>query len=304
MQSESELDEAIYGLSILSEHSELYEEFANNVAATKLVELLAHENTDIAIAAIEIISELTDEDVEAEQGQWDVLVAAFLDADLLGLLISNFGRFKEDDAADASGVYHSLGVIENLLSQPTNTDTIGKETKFLTWLLNRIQEQEKPTTQNKQYASEILSILTQSSRPNRKRVIEANGVEILMTQLAPYRRDDPQKESAEEEYMENLFNCLTSLVDEPEGKAQFLEAEGVELCLLMVRDGKTSKSRSLKVLDHACGYAESNPTSEAPHTNGNSSKGKEKEEAVSGTYIHEVAQVLLHSLLRHDLHLC
>lgn len=271
MDSEGDLDEAIKGLSILSEHSEHYEEFSKNAAAAKLVELLAHENTDIAIAAIEIISELTDEDVEAEQEQWDALVGAFLDADLLSLLISNFSRFDESDEADASGVYHSLNVLENLLSQPTHTETIGKEAKLITWLLNRIQELEKTTTQNKQYASEILSILTQSSRPNRTHVIDANGVEIIMTQLAPYRRDDPEKESAEEEYMENLFNCLTSLVDEPEGKTKFLEAEGVELCLLMVRDGKTSKARSLKVLDHACGYAESSQQPNGANSSSSSS---------------------------------
>jgi beta-catenin-like protein 1 len=271
MESEGDLDESIKGLSTLSEHPELYEDFAKNTAAAKLVELLAHENTDIAIAAIEMISELTDEDVAGEQEQWDALVAAFLEADLLSLLISNFSRFDETDSADASGVYHSLSVIENLLSQPSNTDVIGKETTFVTWLLERVKKAEKPTTQNKQYASEILSILTQSSRPNRVHIAEANGVDIFLTNLAPYRRDDPEKDSDEEEYMENMFNCLSSIVEEPVGKAKFLEAEGVELCLLLVRDGKTSKSRSLKVLDHACGYAEDAPTT-APQTNGLASK--------------------------------
>ncbi|USP79077.1 hypothetical protein yc1106_06351 [Curvularia clavata] len=256
MESEGDLDEGIKALSILSEHPELYEEFAKTAAASKLVELLAHENTDIAIGAIEMISELTDEDVGGEQEQWDALVAAFMEADLLGLLISNFSRFDETDEADASGVYNSLSVIENLLSQPANTDIIGKESTLLKWLLDRIQKDEKPTSQNKQYASEILSILTQSSRPNRNHVAEANGVEVFLTNLAPYRRDDPEKDSYEEEYMENLFNCLCSVTEEPLGKAKFLEAEGVELCLLFIRDGKTSKSRALKVLDHACGYAE------------------------------------------------
>ncbi|CAN9171938.1 unnamed protein product [Alternaria alternata] len=271
MESEGDLDEGIKALSILSEHPELYEEFAKSTAASKLVELLAHENTDIAIAAIEMISELTDEDVGGEQEQWDALVTAFMDADLLSLLISNFSRFDESDEADASGVYNSLSVIENLLSQPTYTDIIGRETALLKWLLDRIQKPEKPTTQNKQYASEILSILTQSSRPNRNHVADANGVEIFLTNLAPYRRDDPEKDSNEEEYMENLFNCLSSITEEPLGKAKFLEAEGVELCLLFVRDGKTSKSRALKVLDHACGYAEESTT---PQTNG-TSQGKE-----------------------------
>ncbi|KAH9880775.1 hypothetical protein IAQ61_001069 [Plenodomus lingam] len=259
MDSEADLDEGIKDLSILSEHPELYEDFAKGPAAAKLVELLAHENTDIAIAAIEIISELTDEDVGGEQEQWDAVVTAFLDADLLSLLISNFSRFDESDSADASGVYHSLSVIENLLSQPSNTDMIGEQITLVQWLLDRIQKSEKPTTQNKQYASEILSILTQSSRPNRNRIAEANGVEIFLTNLAPYRRDDPEKDSDEEEYMENLFDCLSSVTEEPIGKMEFLKAEGVELCLLFIRDGKTSKSRAMKVLDHACGYAEDTP---------------------------------------------
>jgi beta-catenin-like protein 1 len=275
MESEGDLDDGIKDLSILSEHPELYEEFAQSSAASKLVELLAHENTDIAIGAIEMISELTDDDVAAEQEQWDALVAAFMEADLLGLLISNFSRFNESDEADASGVYHSLSVIEHLLSQPANTDLIGGQATLLKWLLDRIQKPEKSTSQNKQYASEILSILTQTSRPNRNHITEANGAEIFLTNLAPYRRDDPDKDSNEEEYMENLFNCLSSVTEEPSGKAKFLEAEGVELCLLFVRDGKTSKSRALKVLDHACGYAEEAST-EAPQTNGTNSKGKGK----------------------------
>jgi beta-catenin-like protein 1 len=142
---------------------------------------------------------------------------------------------------------------------------IGKEKALITWLLERIQKPEKPTTQNKQYASELLSILTQSSRPNRTLIADTNGVELFLTNLAPYRRDDPEKDSDEEEYMENLFNCLTSIVEEPIGKTKFLEAEGAELCLLLVRDGKTSKSRALKVLDHACGYAEA-PASKGSST--------------------------------------
>jgi beta-catenin-like protein 1 len=264
MESEGDLDESIKSLSILSEHPELYEEFAESTAASKLVELLAHENTDIAIAAIEMISELTDEDVSGDLGQWDSLVSAFLDRDLLSLIISNFARFDESDAADRSGVYHSLSVIENLLSHPSNTDVIGAQAPFLSWLLTRLQESEQPTSQNKQYASEILSILTQTSRPNRALITASNGVEILLTHLAPYRRADPQKDSDEEEFMENMFTTLSSLVSEPDGKTAFLAAEGTQLCLLFVRDGKTSRARALKVLDHACAYTSHAPASATP----------------------------------------
>jgi len=78
MSSEADLDANVKALSILSEHPELYEEFAKLGCVASLVSLLSHENTDIAIDAIEIINELTDEDVEAEQAQWDTLVDALV----------------------------------------------------------------------------------------------------------------------------------------------------------------------------------------------------------------------------------
>ncbi|KAF2753137.1 DUF1716 domain protein [Pseudovirgaria hyperparasitica] len=251
MGSESDLDDDIKALSILSEHSELYAEFAKLGSAAKLVSLLSHENTDIAIDAIEIISELTDEDVEAEQEQWDALVDGLMEADILDLLTQNFDRFDETNDSDRSGVYHALGVIEHLISRPKMAETIGETTKLLPWLVSRIQVKEARLGQNKQYAAEILSIILQSSDSTRKRFLELDGVDTLLTILAAYRKRDPQKDSEEEEYVENLFDALTCVVDEPEGKAKFVEAEGVELCLIMLKEGKMSKARALTVLDHA-----------------------------------------------------
>lgn len=80
MASEADLDTEIKGLSILSEHSDLYEEFAKMGCVGSLISLLTHENADIAIDVVQIISELTDEDVEAQQEQWDALVNAMVSA--------------------------------------------------------------------------------------------------------------------------------------------------------------------------------------------------------------------------------
>ncbi len=78
MGSEADLDTDVKALSILSEHPDLYGEFARLGCVASLVSLLSHENTDIAIDVIEVISELTAEDVEAEQEQWDSLVDAMV----------------------------------------------------------------------------------------------------------------------------------------------------------------------------------------------------------------------------------
>lgn len=252
MDSEADLDAEIKSWSLLSEHPHLYIEFAQSGSVASLVGLLAHENTDIAIGAMEIISELLDEDVQAEPEQWDALVQAFLEADLLALLMSNLQRLDEEDESDRSGVYHSLAVLENLAGQQSVAEQIGQE-EVLMWLCNRIQTPEKPVSQNKQYAAEVLQVLLQSSLLLRRRLaLDMDGVDVFLQLLAIYRKRDPPKDSHEEEYAENLFDALTCTVDEPEGKSKFVEAEGVELCIIMLREGtKNIIQRALRVLDHA-----------------------------------------------------
>jgi beta-catenin-like protein 1 len=253
MGSEADLDADIKALSILAEHPELYGEFAKLGCLGSLVGLLAHENTDIAIDAVEIISELTDEDVEAEEEQWNEIVDAMIKADLLDLLVSNFSRFNEGSESDTSGVYHALSVLENMASRTTLAERIGQDTGVLQWLLNRIPKKESPVSQNKQYAAEVLAILLQSSSINRRKLCELDGVDLLLQILAAYRKRDPQKGTEEEEFVENVFDCLTCVADEPEGKQKFVEAEGIELCLIMIKEGKMSKARALRLLDHALG---------------------------------------------------
>lgn len=256
IQSEADLDADIKALSILGEHPELYPQLVELGTVGSLVGLLAHENTDIAIGAIEIIGELTDEDVAAEDDQWDALVGALLEADLVGLLVSNLQRLNEDgeDEADREGVYRALGVVENLCSNVATAEKIGADDGLVRWLLQRIQKKERPTTQNKQYAAEILAILVQSSPVNRRKLAAADAVDVILQLVAAYRRLDPEK-GEEEEYMENLFEALTSIADEAEGKTKFVEAEGVELCLIMLKEGKRSKAAALRLIDHAVGGA-------------------------------------------------
>ncbi|TQV96036.1 DUF1716 domain-containing protein [Cordyceps javanica] len=249
--SEADLDSDIKSLSILAEHPELYTEFVKLGCTGSLVGLLAHENTDIAIDAIETIGELTDEDAAAEDEQWSGLVDALVDSDLLDLLASNFSRFNEDDEMDRNGVYYALGILENLCSRAQIAARIGEDKRLIPWLIQRIQREEANVTQNKQYAAEILAIVAQASDNSKKALAEADAVDSLLQLIAQYRRRDPSKSGEEEEYMENLFETLTCIVDSDVGKNKFLEAEGVELCLIMLKEGKRAKPPALRLLDHA-----------------------------------------------------
>lgn len=253
MDSEAELDTEVKSWSLLAEHAGLYGEFARSGAAAALVGLLAHENTDVAIGAVEILGELLDEDVEVEQGMWEGLVGVMLEADLLDLVMSNLGRLDEGAETDRSGVYHSLAVLEALAGQQAVAERIGTEA-VLNWLCNRIRKPENTLGQNKQYAAEVLQVLLQSSPILRARLAkEVEGVDLFLQILSHYRKRDPPKDSPEEEYVENVFDALTCVLDESAGKAAFVEAEGVELVLIMLKEGGFSKQRALRALDHAVG---------------------------------------------------
>ncbi|KAJ3510076.1 hypothetical protein NLJ89_g4880 [Agrocybe chaxingu] len=68
IDSEADLDSAIKALLPLSQVPSLsFPEFVRSGAVTLLVGLLTHENVDIMIDAVEVIYELTDDDLEVEQ---------------------------------------------------------------------------------------------------------------------------------------------------------------------------------------------------------------------------------------------
>lgn len=254
--SEADLDAEIKGLSLLSEHGELYAEFVKMGCAGSLTGLLAHENTDISISVCELLAELTDEDSATTEEQWRTLVKSMIKSDVVDLLASNLSRLDEqNNETDRAGVYHVLNVFENILSETENQEIVGAKDTVMEWLLSRIKKPDPDARakvgQNRQYAAEILAILLQSNRKNRDRLAKRDGVDALLELLSAYRKRDPEKDSDEEEFAENLFDCLACVVEERYASEKFVEGEGVELSLIMLREGRLAKARALRVLDHA-----------------------------------------------------
>ena len=122
------------------------------------------------------------------------------------------------------------------------------EQGLMQWLLKRLKA-KMPFDVNKLYCSEILSILVQDSNENRLLLGNLDGIDVLLQQLAAYKRHDPNS-TEEQEFMENLFNSLCSALMTKENRDKFLKGEGLQLMNLMLREKKLSRNGSLKVLDH------------------------------------------------------
>lgn len=148
-------------------------------------------------------------------------------------------------------IYHAtiIGIFENFVSlTPSLATRLVSKTSVLQWLLQRIQA--KDHDENSNYAAELLPILLQSSVDNKIALGKLNGVEILLEMISVritlfiwtviliaaqhYRKQDPV-DADETEFMENLFDALCSVLSESSIKKLFLEAEGPDLMILMIK---------------------------------------------------------------------
>ncbi|ORZ19583.1 Catenin-beta-like protein [Absidia repens] len=262
MESEADLDEEIKNLLVLTQAPHLYPELVHLNSIPSLMSLLSHENTDITIDAIDLISEWLDEDVtgagveeedddesEAATKGVKVLMDSLLEHELLELLVQNLDRLDEKEESDRQGIFKILGIMENLLSlDPSLAKRMTLDTRLAPWLLKRIQSKEFDS--NRGYASEIISILLQQDHDVRLKFCELEAMDILLRVSSSYKRKDPQEED-EAEMLENFFNAMISLLNEEKAKSLFLDGEGIELMLIMLKERTLARIRAVKVLNYA-----------------------------------------------------
>nr|CAG4643111.1 EOG090X03ST [Ilyocryptus agilis] len=250
MESELELHEAIQELHALATVPELYVVAVEQKLIPTLLGLLSHDNTDISIAVVNLLQELTDIDTLNEsQEEAAVLIDALLEQQICSLLVHNLERLNEAQGDEADGVHNSLAIVENLTETRPEVCLHAAKQGLLNWILKRLKA-KMPFDANKLYCSEILSILLQGTPENRQLLGELDGIDILLQQLAVFKRQDP-KTSEEQEMMENLFDCVCSSLIHIPNRDKFLKGEGLQLMNLMLREKKMSRNGALKVLDHS-----------------------------------------------------
>ena len=204
MESELELHEAIQQLHALATVPELYSVAVDQKCIPTLLGLLSHDNTDISVAVVNLLQELTDIDTLNEsQDEAAVLIDTLLDQQVCSLLVHNLERLNEAQSEEADGVHNSLGnailseneldvnvflqfrsaIVENLTEIRPEVCLQAAQQGLLTWVLKRLRA-KTPFDANKLYCSEILSIFLQGTPENRQLLGEIDGIDILLQQLA------------------------------------------------------------------------------------------------------------------------
>ncbi|XP_039530362.1 beta-catenin-like protein 1 [Pimephales promelas] len=249
MEAELDLNDIIQEMHVIATIPELYHLLVELNAVHSLLGLLSHDNTDISIAVVDLLQELTDIDTlhESEEGA-EVLIDALLEGQVVALMVQNMERLDETVKEEADGVYNTLAVIENMAEFRPGLCTEAAQQGLMQWLLKRIKA-KMPFDANKLYCSEILAILLQNNDKTRELLGEMDGIDVLLQQLSVFKRHNPATPE-EQEMMENLFDALCSCLMLPANRDRFLRGEGLQLMNLMLREKKMSRVSALKVLDY------------------------------------------------------
>ncbi|CAL1605477.1 unnamed protein product [Knipowitschia caucasica] len=249
MESELDLNDIIQEMHVVATMPDLYHLLVELNSVHSLLGLLSHDNTDVAIAVVDLLQELTDIDTlhESEEGA-EVLIDALLEGQVVALLVQNMERLDESVKEEADGVFNTLAIIENMAEFRPGLCTEAAQQGLMQWLLKRIKA-KMPFDANKLYCSEILAILLQNNDDTRELLGEMDGIDVLLQQLSVFKRHNPST-AEEQEMMENLFDGLCSCLMLPNNRDRFLKGEGLQLMNLMLREKKMSRTSALKVLDH------------------------------------------------------
>jgi len=254
MDSEVELHEELNALYALSASPELYPTFVQAGSLQSLLGMVAHENTDISLAAVGLLQELTDpETILENEDTTMVLVDALLAGQCLELIVQNLSRLDESQEEDSQGVHDSLATLENLLEVRSSLAlTIAEKTHFFKFLLLRLRADG--FDQNKLYCSELLSMLLQNEPTNAKRLANVEGVEdgldSLLQTVSYYRKRDPES-IEEQEYVQNIFLSLNTALMDADNQNRFRSCEGMELMMRCLKENKYAASCACRVITYA-----------------------------------------------------
>lgn len=258
LKSEVDLDEEIKKFTLVATHPELYAALLKLETLPLLVGMLNHVNTDIAVDVFEVLSELTDPEVLSEVEDPEGFVKAIFDAQLCQMTVDVLARIDETVSdEDFKAVTNGLSMIENLadlMPQETCRQFLEIPT-FLPWLIKRLRAQGMDY--NKVYASEILGIVLQNSERAREEMVKLEGVDKLLRGIAAYRKRDPA-DSEEAEYVQNMFDCICSLMLLKTNQIAFGNLQGLELMIRMMREKVFAATLALKLVDHSLRHCPEN----------------------------------------------
>ena len=260
IDTESDLYEQVVAMQVIVNNPSLIPEILESNCTDLMVQLLDHENSDISLAVIEWFRDVFDGEIleEVDEEQVAKMVARAKSCHVAQAIVSNLARFNENVEDDAKAVYSSMEFFEGIFElDPSFVEYAGKECNLIPWLIKRLLEKPRPIRDdNRQYASEILSIMVQESTANQCICAGDAGLDHILKAISYFRKSDPVTQN-DKEAQQNIFVTLRALLLVPANCALFVKSEGIELMFMLIRrTPSVSAIPALKVVAFAAASGE------------------------------------------------
>jgi beta-catenin-like protein 1 len=240
-ETEEQLDESIKALSVLSQ-LDSYRELTES--GMVLVSLFQHENADIVDEAVKILGELTDDDVAADPDSVERFIQALLRCGLVDAIAGYLGLIEEEQRTDSEQAQSVLSLIENLCLYEEASIALVKSQVVVSWLVRRITGVMNAT---KQASAELMAALLLSiENPTDRDALKYEHIDSLLVQVS--RGLDSKVDGDIQSTIDDILDSLRLAVENAKQCEMFLDAEGVELMILLLSNKKNSE-RAIALLD-------------------------------------------------------
>eukprot|EP00210_Caulerpa_lentillifera_P007603 g7261.t1 len=255
MNSELDLDESIHNLFTLVNSPELYPIFLQTNILNSLLNLLQHENRDLAGDTCQLLAALTDTtDNEEWISNFCRLADALLEANAPNLILQFLLTLNDQSSEDeASIVFNLLTILDNLMEVHEElSDILMKDSSFMKWLMQRLTKFEFDSI--KQLCGELLVELLQSPWSQDSSIIKQFEVfKVLFSSIKQTAVSQGMETEDELEFIENLFDglCCCCLLDNETKNEFVISSCGIELALEIIKKRKSLRVGALKLIQFA-----------------------------------------------------
>ena len=256
---EEELHEDLVVLQRLAAYPNLLSSFISNSGIEIIILILTHPNIDIISAMLSLIVEITESDFLNDIEDAKSFIELLISNSIFDRIAETLYKISPNDE-DASQYYSDiLGIFENFVDvYEKSADLIGG-TKSIEWMLQMIRSSSNVDSADIAegdvclFCSEVLAMLVQFSDENKKRFAKMEGVPILVNVIVNIKENTNRKIliGNQEEFANNIVDCICSALLYEENKKMFAMADGVNIMIDFMRENNTFRHLGIKVLNFA-----------------------------------------------------
>lgn len=234
MDSETKLNELVKQISnITLADFPLYNDFIR-LSNDSLIQIISHPNNDIINQFIIVFNDLIDHEYEDDQ---QALLQFIKNQQILKFLWRYLSTTEQDDISIKITILSIFNELANYEDEELRKD-LFEFNQFTEFLSDSIR-QTQTVDEISEYHELIIDYIFKIESWDKVRFVDNHSylIEVLLIQLSHFSTVQPEEGSAQENFIDSISGLLSSMITTKKGRSTFLQLEGFELLLIIIKNG-------------------------------------------------------------------